>query len=208
MEWLTIFLINWFINILAMEFLVCRKIKNVLKKDEERDSRFPAFRRHDIQWLNRPWLFMTCQFMLAKIFYGFFILLLLAITSSICARGLGDNEPMTGWKYKLNRFVSWFAGWQTNFSGGGGFWAFNERPIVSYKKFLGDDWVADYDTTRCGSIITNHSSLLDISLGALRQLPCFVAKAGVRDIPILGWIAVSGKCLFVDRQSGKDKKSV
>ena len=192
MEWLTIFLINWLVNILAMEFLVFRKIKNVLIKDEARDSRFPAFRRHDIQWLNRPWLFMTCQFMLPKIMYGMFILLITAIISSICARGLGENEPMTGWKNRANKFICWFAGWQTNFSGGGGFWAFNERPTVSYKEYLGDDWVADYDTSRCGSVITNHSSLLDISINALHHLPCFVAKAGVRDIPLLGTVAVAG----------------
>ena len=71
MEWLTILLVNWLLNILAIEFLAIRKIKRIINVQEDRDSRFKAFRRLDVKWLNRPWLYMTCHLCIFKIFLGF-----------------------------------------------------------------------------------------------------------------------------------------
>ena len=63
MTWLYIFLINWLLNILAIEFLALRKIKPIINVDEARDSKYPAFRRTDIGWFNRPWLYLISKYM-------------------------------------------------------------------------------------------------------------------------------------------------
>ena len=48
MNWYTIFLVNWIVNILVMEFIALRGYKPILNVDEARDSKYPAFRRLDI----------------------------------------------------------------------------------------------------------------------------------------------------------------
>ena len=39
-KWVIVFFINWLINILAIEFLALRKIKNIINIDEKRDSKY------------------------------------------------------------------------------------------------------------------------------------------------------------------------
>ena len=70
--WLKLFAVNWLINILCIEFLAIRKLKKIIKVDESRDTQFKAFRRNDVFWFNRPWLYLTCPIALNKILFGFF----------------------------------------------------------------------------------------------------------------------------------------
>jgi len=66
-----------------------------------------------------------------------------------------------------------------------------------YKKYLGPDWTADYE--KCGSIVSNHSSWMDILIHMLRKQPSHVSEASVRKIPGVGKIAEAVGCLFLDR---------
>ena len=68
---LVLFLVNWAINILLIEFMALRKLKNIINVDEERDSKYHAFRRLDVQWFSRPWLYMTCHLALIKFLLTF-----------------------------------------------------------------------------------------------------------------------------------------
>jgi len=45
--WIAVFFVNWAINIIALELTVFRKLRSVIKVDEGRDSKYPAFRRLD-----------------------------------------------------------------------------------------------------------------------------------------------------------------
>lgn len=66
-----LFFVNWFINIMMVECLAIRKLKTVININEQRDSKFEAFRRNDVWWFNRPWLYMTCHFTLVKLIFVF-----------------------------------------------------------------------------------------------------------------------------------------
>ena len=164
MEWTTLFFVNWFLNIFAMEFFAIRGYKPILDGNEERDAKFPSFRRTDIQWLNRPWIYMTCHFMLARMIFAFSVLFICSVVCSICVIGINYDEPITGIRYKINRTICWISSLSTDSMAGGLFYIHRVKPEVCYKKYLGPDWKADYDTTNCGSVISNHSSLMDIAI--------------------------------------------
>ena len=71
--WLYLFFVNWFVNILFVE--VClSKVKNIINVDEERDTKFKAFRRNDVKWFTRPWLYLACHTTLIKLFATFLML--------------------------------------------------------------------------------------------------------------------------------------
>jgi len=167
MNWLAIFFVNWLVNVLVMEFWALRKLDTLLRKDEARDSKFPAFRRSDIEWLNRPWLYMTCHFMLAKIIWAFFVLFICSLVCSVCVIGINEDEPITGIRYKINRTICWIAAWTTGFAGGGVLYVSRVRPNICYKKYLGPDWKPDYDSQHCGAVVSIHASLLEIAFLSL-----------------------------------------
>ena len=78
--WLKVFFVNWFINILLVEFALF-KLKKIIDVDEERDTKYKAFRRNDVKWFNRLWLYPTCHFAFLKIFSTFFMIF---FVSSFC----------------------------------------------------------------------------------------------------------------------------
>lgn len=55
-------------------------------------------------------------------------------------------------------------------------WTTFEKPKVCYKKYLGPDWVPDYDPKHCACVVGNHSSFFDVPIHVKQQLACFVAK--------------------------------
>jgi 1-acyl-sn-glycerol-3-phosphate acyltransferase len=55
----------------------------------------------------------------------------------------------------------------------------------------------DYD--KCGSIIINHTSWIDILVVMYRQLPAHVAKAATVKIPFVSSVATASGCLYIDR---------
>ena len=74
--YILIFMINWGCNILFLEMFCLSKISKLLKKDEARDSLYPAFRRNDLKWINRTWLWATCHFTLVRFMFAFAIIFL------------------------------------------------------------------------------------------------------------------------------------
>jgi len=52
-----------------------------------------------------------------------------------------------------------------------------------------------------------HMSLLDVFYFAYRWLPCFVAKKDVRDMPVIGFLAVGLHAIFIDRNADAKAKA-
>jgi 1-acyl-sn-glycerol-3-phosphate acyltransferase len=96
----------------------------------------------------------------------------------------------------------------TIFTASGCSWVFTERPKVCYKKFLGPDWVADYDWQHCATVVCNHSAFLDSFMHGLVQYPSIVAKKEVKNIPGIGPISIAAQNLHLDRSSKDDKSGI
>jgi hypothetical protein len=92
--WIKLFVFNWVINILMVEFFAIRKLKKIIAVDEKRDSEFKAFRRMDTFWFSRPWLYLTCPFAINKIIFGFFMLFAFGCLQNIVV-SLDGVEPLT-----------------------------------------------------------------------------------------------------------------
>eukprot|EP00457_Paulinella_chromatophora_P008692 gb/GEZN01008733.1/.p1 GENE.gb/GEZN01008733.1/~~gb/GEZN01008733.1/.p1 ORF type:complete len:357 (-),score=31.00 gb/GEZN01008733.1/:273-1343(-) len=62
-----------------------------------------------------------------------------------------------------------------------------------------------YDALKAASeapiLVSNHASVMDVMLLSGLYAPYFVAKEAIRKVPILGPVAVSLGCLFVDREN-------
>jgi len=84
--WLKVFFVNWLINILLVEFAFL-KLNRIIDVDEERDSKYKAFRRNDVKWFNRLWLYPMCHLGLFKIFTTFFMIFLCSAWAVACTHG-------------------------------------------------------------------------------------------------------------------------
>jgi hypothetical protein len=188
MTWFSLFMCNWLLNIVVIEFLAIRKLGNVIKVDEERDEKYKAFRRNDVKFFSRWWLYLTCQMMLWRFSFAFFCMFWNMLFSKVIVIGLKEGDPVVGWRLKLCRFF-YFITARVIIAAMGCFWITYERPEVCYKKYLGEDWVADYDQQRTSTVVCNHSAFHDSMMHGLRQFPSIVAKGEVRNIPFLGPIA-------------------
>ena len=197
--WTKIFLVNWAINILFVEFLCIRKLKNIINVDEKRDSRYPAFRRTDVKWFNRAWLFPLCHFFVLKMVLIFGWNAVVCIIIKIISIGWDTDKAFTGWRMELLKALTKFSALQMLFLNG--IFYKTSRPDVCYKKFLGPNWTPDYDGFRTGTLVGNHSSLYDASIHTLTQMPCFVSKAEVLDVPFIGSIGVACGSMFIRRDS-------
>ena len=182
-------LVNWGVNIVLIEFLVLRKLKNIIKGDEARDGKYSAFRRTDVKWMTRKWLYPTCHFALFKFVATFAIIFSTALLIKILAIGKKPGEPLRGIRYKIGYWIMRFTGRVTMFGAAGCVWISSYRPKVDYRKYLGPDWEPDYDTKRTSTIVSNHSTFLDSMLHAMTQLPCHIAKGDVKDYPGVGTFA-------------------
>lgn len=167
MEWLTLFLINWLFNILLLEKFAIGPISAVINVDEERDSKFKAFRRTDTFWFNRAWIYATCHCAVLKLFITFSLLFICSLWCRVLTIGKDFSKPFTGIHYWLLRANFYWGSRMLMFMASSIIWIYEEKPKVCYKKYLGPDWVADYDWKHCGSTVTNHSSFLDSMLHGL-----------------------------------------
>lgn len=74
----------------------------------------------------------------------------------------------------------------------------DERTLKIYKKYLGEDFIPkEFYTT----IIGNHATWSDILFILKLEAPSFVAKKSVQDYPIIGGIARSIQCMWIERGS-------
>jgi 1-acyl-sn-glycerol-3-phosphate acyltransferase len=76
----------------------------------------------------------------------------------------------------------------------------SKNVFYDYEEYLGPGWDkngVDYD--KCGSVVANHQSWIDIMVHMYRQLPSHVAKAATTKIPVVGIVASASGCLFFDR---------
>lgn len=189
--WLYVFLINWIVNILLVEFLAIRKLRSIIEVDEKRDSKYEAFRRYDSVWFTRPYLYMTCHLTIWRFLYAFFTIFVCAAICMIAVLGLPKDQPATGIRYFMIRAAIFWSGSSTLFCGSSLVWVNKQRPNVSYSKYLGEDWECDYDKSHCSTVVINHSSFLDSVINCLYQMPSHITKAEVLKIPGLAQICIA-----------------
>jgi len=198
--WVKVLLVNWAINIGCVEFLCLRKMKPITNVNEKRDSKYPAFRRKDVWWFSRRWLYPLCHLFLVKIISIFAFDFLIVVLIRLLAIGTDKNKPFTGWRRWILNWLTTMVCFQILFLNGI-YYINRTRPEVCYKKFLGPDWKADYDSHRTGTLVANHSSIYDALVHSLYQMPCFIAKAEVANFPMIGTMATVSGTMYIRRDA-------
>ena len=139
-----------------------------------------------------------CHFFLVKYISVLLFDFLICIVINLCYIGWNSDRPFNGWRRKIVRCLCTLGSYQI-LAFNGVYLIRKSRPKVCYKKYLGPDWKPDYDGSHCGSLVANHSSLYDAMVHTMYQLPAFIAKKEVRDIPFVGTIAGACGSLFIER---------
>lgn len=119
------------------------------------------------------------------------------ICTNIIAIGHPKGKPWTGWRRKAVALFCKLAARNALMMMSA--FSINKKRAhtVNYSKYLGPDWKAEYDNP--STIVSNHSTFLDIIVAMCRQPPSHIAKYGVKKIPFVGPLAESVGCLFIDR---------
>ena len=75
-----------------------------------------------------------------------------------------------------------------------------------YKKYLGNDY--DFSDQRYSLIISNHTGYFDVVTNMIKHSAGFLAAKTVKDYYFIGPIAQAMNCLFVERESSKDRNQI
>jgi hypothetical protein len=76
-----------------------------------------------------------------------------------------------------------------------------------YKKYLGSDYQSSFDDNY-SIIISNHFSWIEILYYLQIYSPGFISKESVKNFPLIGTIASTIDCLFIDRTNSENRSYV
>ena len=157
--WLIVYLIHWAIGIIAYE-TVLRHVRPLTHGNEELHKKYPTFRRNDAKWMTyRIMYYLAIPQFVPRFILVIIALVSLAVGGIVLGIGLpkGKNVPIIGIRYLLMRV--WNAIWSRVLVFAiNNCWYINyRRPSTCYKKYLGEDWKADYDGP-CSTLVANHQA--------------------------------------------------
>jgi 1-acyl-sn-glycerol-3-phosphate acyltransferase len=173
-----ILLSPWFIadlifGIACIEYALY-KSKPLIKINEERDSKYSAFRRYDTKYLTRQRLYLAAPF----VFIRFGLAMSLVAFAYILTRLINFNvmsgeKPSTRqieWSKRLHMICTHIL------CAISGVYYFTYTKVdTDYKQYLGPDWKPT--DRKPSTIVANHSVWLDIPmLWKIKNCPIFVAK--------------------------------
>lgn len=71
------------------------------EKDKERDEKYPPFKRNDLNKLNRPILYLLAPTVFARVFIGYFTIMICSFIVFTISLSHKRGDPYTGWKLKV-----------------------------------------------------------------------------------------------------------
>ena len=198
--WHYAFLCYWAFTISAIEWALM-KAKPLSNVDEERDSKYPAFRRYDTKYWVRPYLYVGSLFMPIKVLFTATTQMTLLIGMVVCLCKQ-DRRNVSKLRFKMfNLYLRFICFLNVIFIP---IIPRVVRPKVDYKKYFGPDFEEDYETHV--PIISNHSSLFDIPLIEYLYCSGWVAKKEIRNVPFIGYMSEIYEVYHIDRVGSKEEK--
>ncbi len=181
----------------------------LIKKDKDNNSinlhkKYDAFHPHDDVCFIQLWFgAFFCAFI--KVISSFFIVIFvnwhIRIISKIYKNY--DRDPEQRKKMK-NAVTCW--SWMFLFMNG----VLTKKNYPEYKeiykKYLGEDY--DFNDDKYSLITSNHIGFFEVVLCMALYSPGFMAKKAIENYFFVGPISSGLNCLFVDRESEKDKKKI
>ena len=175
----------------------------LIKRDKENNpidihKKYDAFHPHDSIYFIQLWC-GAFFFAFIKIISSLFIVMFVNWHIKIYKNT--DSNP--GQRKKMKKAISF---WSWIFLFINGVIIKKKYPEYKnvYKKYLGEDY--DFNDDNYSLITSNHIGFFEIVLCMALYSPGFMAKKTIADYYFIGPISCGLNCLFVDRESEKDKK--
>lgn len=183
--------------------------KPCIKKDKDNNpidlhKIYDPFHPHDDVCFIQLWFgAFFCGFI--KLISSFFIVIFVNWHIRIISKCYKDCDTNPEQRKKMKNAVSCWS-WMFLFMNG----VLIKRKYPEYqeiyKKYLGEDY--DFSDDKFSLITSNHIGFFEVVLCMALYSPGFIAKKAVENYFFIGPISSGLNCLFVDRESGKDKKII
>ena len=187
------------------------KMKARNEEEKKRDAEYHAFCKTDAFLFEQPSsriiLYPGALIMPIRLFIGWSSVVWIVVTDAIVATVFGTYgktpDHQGELQKKLVRLINKISGYVILFGLSCIHTSFS-RPTICYKKYLGPDWKPSYEGT--SSYVANHTSYTDVFVIMMLTPAAFIAKAGTRDVPLVGAGASAMGSLYIDRASreGRD----
>ena len=82
-----------------------KQLKPKNEADRIRDSKYVAFKRNDLDKLNRAAMYIACPWVFLKFFIGWFSFSLCTLLVWLVSLNHKKGDPYTGWKYTFVKTV-------------------------------------------------------------------------------------------------------
>jgi hypothetical protein len=187
-----------------------KKMKPLHEVNEERDSKFPAYRRWDVdKW--KKWKFYPGAISLLpfKFFGTIFLLIILYIVVRIATLGhdFSSGGPIKGY-YRNLVLGTMYRVIATLIILMFGLRMSRENKDYDYTPFLGPNYK---ETTiypkYFSTYVSNHTSWLDILLQIAYNRPAFTPKKELRKIPLFGLLVEALGCIFIARGGTEEERN-
>jgi len=198
--------VNLVLGVLLVEYalLKCKAPRQVV---EERDAKYPAFRRYDVRHWKRWRLYLIgghilfprlVTTLMAPMVY-FVVLKTLTILT-------GASNPQPQWMKLVLKWLGQLVAKSVSITGAGLLWYTFEEANVDYRPFLGADWKPT--KKKPATFVCNHSMWLDILIATFKfDFPRFTAKDGIKKWPLIGLITEAGfGAIFIKRAGSKEER--
>jgi hypothetical protein len=178
--------------------------------DEDRDSKYPAYRRWDVnKW--QKWKFYPGAMLLLPLkFVGIVLCVLfcyIIVRIATLGHNFSDDKPIRGWfrnwalgyVYKLSTsMIVYFVGIRSSY----------EERDYDYTPFLGPNY---RETTTYpkyfSTYVSNHTSWIDIVLLISYIRPAFTPKDVLHRIPVLGILCKGLGCIGIARGGTEEERN-
>jgi len=178
-----------FLSLIMFEW-AWASVKSIRNIDEDRDSKFPAFRRWDAhKWGKWRFYFGALTFMLLRLVCSVLVILVCYIFVRIFTIGhsFKGDTPITGCRKHIINFmykvfsmlILFFAGMRTS----------TKKTDFDYSAYLGSDYKEATNAPKyLSTYVSNHTSWLDVPV-LIANLKCaFASKKTFKKTPIFGII--------------------
>jgi hypothetical protein len=153
------FIVNCILGVLLIEYALF-KVRVPRHIKEERDSKFPAFRRTDAKYWTRPRLYLAAPILFPRFMLTISIPIVWAILTYILLIGQKRGVPKPAWKTLVFNHLTRIVSKLVLYCGCGMFYYKFEEVNKDYSKYLGPDYKPNL--IRASSYVCNHSCWIDI----------------------------------------------
>lgn len=178
------------------------QMKAIREINEERDGRFPAYRRWDAErW--KKWKFYPGAITLLPV--RIFVVIILISLNYICIRvgtmghSFAKGEPIRG------KVRNWIIGNSYKFFClllllTTGCWSWRTSIDFDYSPYLGEGYKANIKgPNNVSTYVCNHSGWVDIVAMVCYFRPAFAAKKALKKVPFFGRLVQALGCILISR---------